>query len=60
MGRKVKIRGNYNQDALFMARLQEAIAKDSARPKEWREKTIAALRIAMSCLIEAPVVHEME
>lgn len=58
MGRKVKIRASYNNDAMFLSRLQEAISKDSERPKEWKEKTIAALRVALNCLLEAPVVTE--
>lgn len=60
MGRKVKIRASYNNDAMFISRLQEAISKDSDRPQEWKTKTIAALRVALNCLLEAPIVSDAD
>ena len=43
MGRKVNIRVNYRQDAVFLSRLSEAIQKDDKRSVEWRNQAIGYL-----------------
>lgn len=38
MGRKVKVRLSYRNDAMFMMRLTEAVDRDDKQPPEWRQK----------------------
>lgn len=64
MGRKPSKRANYRQDGIAIHRILTALESDPRGSIEWRSKTLAALRIAVECLLsrEAPssVVTTME
>lgn len=54
MGRAVKIRDDYLNDATVLRRLRDAIKQDNRRPKKWREDTAEILEQAIAKLIQAP------
>lgn len=54
MGRPVKIRESFTSDVTSLARLRDAVRKDIARPKKWREKVCSLLDKLIADLVTAP------
>jgi hypothetical protein len=53
MGRPVKIRTSYRNDASFLLRFEEAIAKDTRQTPSWRVGTNRLVRKLALRLLEA-------
>jgi len=55
MARPVKIRSDYDSDALFLSRLAKAVEGDTKQTQAWRDETSHHIRSAMARLLQASV-----
>jgi hypothetical protein len=51
MGRRVAVRTNYRNDALFLSRLIEAINLDVNHDEEWKRRIIDRLNEVVSMML---------
>ena len=58
MARKEKIRISYQNDAVVIRRIMNAVRKDPARPLAWKTQLVAALSRAI-ILMQEDIMREM-
>lgn len=51
MGRDVKIRDSYQQDAIYLVRLSKAVEADPKRSAEWKRQVIGHLTAASTMML---------
>lgn len=60
MARRPKIRASYDNDAQFLLRLADAIARDTMRPQAWRNQMADRVKALAIDFMQAPTEETEE